>query len=320
MPRLKNRLPRMYRDRGLAYVKINGQRLRLGPWGSDQAEEEYRRLMAEWVANGRRLPAATIEPAVEEASVTEVFVAYLKEARNRYDGDLAHVRAALKAVRQFYGSEPAPSFGPKRLRVVRQQMIEQDLARRTINKRVNWIRTAFKWAASHELCDERVHRRLATVPGLRPGEGGRETERIKPVPRRDIRLARRQMTRPVRGLVNLQLLTGARAGELVGLRATDIDTTGAVWTFKPSGHKTAHHGHERTIYFGPRAQRVLRAFMRPGRLDRPLFSPRDALAETMRRRRTSGQGRRAGQKPGGRESDRKVGEVYDVAAYRRAIY
>ena len=95
-PRLKNPLPRMYRDRGRAYVEIDGRRVRLGPRGSDEAEDEYRRLMAEWVANGRKLPAA----AVEASSVTEVSGAYLKEARYRYDerhaGDCGDEPRSLK--------------------------------------------------------------------------------------------------------------------------------------------------------------------------------------------------------------------------------
>src|SRR5690606_20499419 len=111
----------------------------------------------------------------------------------------------------------------------------------------------------------------------------RETDPIKPVDRQAIRRVRPHPSQPVRGLIALQLLTGTRAGELLDLRATDIDTSGPVWEYKPAGHKTAHHGHERVIYFGPEAKRILRLFMQPGRpLDRPLFSPREAAAEAKR--------------------------------------
>ncbi|MEX1015936.1 MAG: site-specific integrase [Phycisphaeraceae bacterium] len=176
--------------------------------------------------------------------------------------------------------------------------------------------------------------------GLKRGEGGRETEKVKPVPRDHIRKVRPHLSRPARALVALQLLTGARADELVRIRATDFDRSRAVWTVTYDGstddqsHKTAHHGKERVLYFGPRAQRIVRLFMRPGRsLDMPLFSPREGNAE-MKRRKAKGS-RRANQKPspvksehrwknrhaeGKADEPRSIGDAYTTASYRRAIH
>jgi len=197
-------------------------------------------------------------------------------------------------------------------------MIDQGLARSTINKRVKWARAAFRWAASYELVSERIHRRLDTVEPLRRGDGGRETEKVKPVPRSDIRRVRRRVPQPVRGLIDLQLLTGARADELVRLRALDIDTNGKVWTYRPADHKTAYADKERVIYFGPRAQRVLRQFMKPGRsLDKPVFSPKQANTEAAQRR--GDRGRRPNQKPNPKQTDRTLGDGYTTASYGRAI-
>ena len=283
MPRLKNRTPKMTRNRNTAIVCIDGQTIRLGRWGSAEADDAYLRLIAEWMQNNRQLPDPT--PEDEPATVTEVCVEYIKNAReNRDPRDLDHIVPTLKIARQLYGSEPVESFGPKRLRIVRQQMIDKGLARSTINKRVKWVRAAFRWAASHELVNERIYRRLDTVEPLRRGDGGRETERVKPVPRSHIRRVRRLVPRPVRGLIDLQLLTGARAGELVRLRATDLETRNAVWTYRPEDHKTAYAGKERVIYFGPRARRILRSFMLTRPIDAPIFSPREANIEAAQRR------------------------------------
>lgn len=117
----------------------------------------------------------------------------------------------------------------------------------------------------------------------------------------------------------MQLLTAARADELVRLKAIDIDTAGDVWSAELAEHKTAHHGRTRTIYFGPRAQRILTLFMRPTRpLDTPLFSPREANAEG--KRRHAGGARRPHQKANARKTHRTVGEHYTTASYRRAIH
>lgn len=36
------------------------------------------------------------------------------------------------------------------------------------------------------------------------------------------------------------------------------------WTYTPSQHKTAHYDYERTIYIGPRGQRVIEPFLQSG--------------------------------------------------------
>ena len=123
------------------------------------------------------------------------------------------------------------------------------------------------------------------------------------------------VSRQVEAIIDLQLLTGARPGELVGLRPMDLDRSGDVWACRPADHKTAHHGHERVIHFGPRAQRILAGF-----LDRaphkPLFSP--AEAEQERAAKASAH-RRADQQPTPRKTKRVIGETYTTASYRRAI-
>jgi integrase len=134
------------------------------------------------------------------------------------------------------------------------------------------------------------------------------------------------MIRPVRALVRLQLLTGARAGELLGMRACDIEMNprSGVWIYRPEQHKNAFREHERTIYLGPRAQRILRRFL----VGRPttafLFSPAEADAERRARlhnaRRTP---LNQGNRPGSNRRTaplRSPGDCYTTASYRRAIW
>lgn len=123
-------------------------------------------------------------------------------------------------------------------------------------------------------------------------------------------------------MIELQLFTAARPGEVVAMRPCDIDVSGRVWFYRPAHHKTAHHGHARVVYIGPRAQEVLRPFLtRP--LAAYLFSPVEALEERRRQRHAE---RRTplscGNRPGAQRCSNpawKPGEAYTVAAYRRAI-
>ena len=85
----------------------------------------------------------------------------------------------------------------------------------------------------------------------------------------------RSVSVPVRGLILLAWHTGARMGELVIMRWADIDARGSTWWYRPSSHKTAWKGGERTIAIGPKGQEVLQAYRQldPAEF---IFRPEDA--------------------------------------------
>lgn len=332
--RKKKNIPTLRRHhRGSHFVVLNREPIWLGT-DPEEAREAYDRTIAEWLANGRQLVAADDED--EPLTITSLCVEYTKHLEQRYAKNYAAtLKTMIKILRALYGSTEADKFGPKKLRIVRNEMVSRGWSRRFINAQVSRMRSLFKWGAAHELCSERVYRRLATVEPLRAGEAKKEGKAVKPVPRSDVRRVRRHLTRPVRALIDLQLLTGARACELVGLRAIDFDRSNQrVWKVELGKHKTAHHGKTRTLYFGPRARRILGMFMTTERpLDKPLFSPREANAEG-KRRNANGQ-RRPNQKPTPTKGSRawrnqygqgKIGDVraigdrYDTDAYRKAIH
>jgi hypothetical protein len=68
MPRLFNRNPK-YRKRkasGQAIVTIEGRDFYLGPWNTKASKSEYDRVIAEWLANGRRLVLPDADLAIAE--------------------------------------------------------------------------------------------------------------------------------------------------------------------------------------------------------------------------------------------------------------
>jgi integrase len=84
-------------------------------------------------------------------------------------------------------------------------------------------------------------------------------------------------------MVELQFLTGARPGEILDMRAADIDRRGEVWAYCPSSHKNLWRGHDRVIYLGPRSQEIVRGFLGTVPDESNLFSP--TRAELRRRDR-----------------------------------
>jgi integrase len=124
-------------------------------------------------------------------------------------------------------------------------------------------------------------------------------------------------------MVQLQLLSGARPGEITKLRPCDIsyDVDG-VWCYRPISHKTKHHGKDRRIYFGPRCQEILRPYLNRAP-DSCCFSPREAdqqrRAELHAERVTPpNQGNRPGSNRKAKPK-RSPGDRYSKDSYARAI-
>jgi integrase len=135
-------------------------------------------------------------------------------------------------------------------------MIDGGLSRGVVNQRIGLIVRAFKWGVAEEIVPESVWRALTTVRGLEKGRtDARETDDVMPVAVEIVAATLPYLLRPVRAMVELQLATGMRPGEVRIMRACDLDTSGDVWLYKPAHHKTRHKGKERVVAIGPAVRR-----------------------------------------------------------------
>jgi len=278
MPRLTNRLPKICRHaNGQAFIKLGGRAFYLGKWGdrkepSQQAQQEYEQLTAEWLANGRSFTAPIAAVVAGEMTVNQLCVAYLPRAKREYSrGEYDCLRSAIRPLRELYGHTPVREFGPLALKAVREKMIERkhpwtkkNWSREYVNEAVSRIRRIFRWGVENELVPVAVLQALKAVPGLAVGKTkARETEPryALPVERIDAvkRLVRKQRTRD---LIDLMLLTAARPGEILSLTGAMLDCQGEVWVARLKEHKTAHRGKSRSLYFGPQAQLILRRYLK----------------------------------------------------------
>lgn len=315
---------RLHRPSGLAVVTIAGKDHYLGPHGSDQSRAEYNRLVGEWLLKGR--PSSKHQS--HDSSINELLVHYLNHAKEYYrkpDGrqtkELESIKQSMRPLRETYGHTLARDFGPIALKAVRDRMIEADLCRKEVNKRIRRVIRLFGWGVENELVPAEVHHALRAVPGLKRGRSAaRESKPVKPVPESFVDAIQSHVLPPVWAMIELQRLTGMRPGEVVIMRTGDIDTSGRVWVYRPASWKTEHHDQERRIYLGPRAQAVVKPWLRTD-LQSPLFNPREAIEarnrEWREQRKTkvqpSQQNRR---KPKPRKSP---SECYTVCSYGRAI-
>jgi integrase len=314
VPRSTQPKYRLHKPSGRAVVTLGGKDFYLGVYDSPESRSEYARLVLEWQASGG-MPA----PAKAKAgpTVSEVLAAYLHWSSTYYvqpDPDTgasvptpqqARVRRAVSAVRPLYGHTPADRFGPLALKAVRQQLVDEKLSRKVINQLIGVVRHAFRRAAAEEMVSGSVYEALRAVEGLKYGRSpARETDPVLPVPEADVPPVKALVLPAVAAMIGLQLLTACRPGEVCRLRPAELDRSGSVWVYRPRRHKTSHHGHERLIYLGPRAQAVVLPYLdRPA--DRYCFSPREAMIARL--------------KALGHKLTTNAGACYSVSAYVRAI-
>lgn len=340
MPRPKSPVPG-YRKHssGQARTTINGRDFYLGPHGTVASKREYDRLVGEYLASGRS-PSFGLDSDVY--TIAMLICDYLEFAKGYYGqgkrSEYRNIVLTMKPLKLMYAALPAVEFGPEQFKAVRQRMIDHGCANRkrrdgslivvgcarsTANAHMRRIVRLFRWGASEAKLPARVYETLRIIPGLRQGRTtARETLPVKPVPSKVVAATLKFLPSTVADMVRLQLLLGCRPSEVCKLTPSMVDQSGDVWIATLDEHKTAHHGHKRTLYFGPQAQAIVQKY-----LDREptaqLFRPSDTDAEVRARRELERvtplkQGNRAGTNRR-QEPKRKPSDLYSSIAFARAI-
>ncbi len=269
---------RHHKPSGRAVVTIAGRDIYLGPHGSPESKREYRRIVAEYLANGEVAPG----PAHHDLTIAELIDRFRSWAEGYYrlpsgepSSELEWLKASCKYLRRLYGHTAAKDFGPVALETIRHEMIRDGLSRPGINAKINRIRRVLKWGVSKGLVPSTVFESTRTLIGLRRGRtDAHETEPVKPVDDATVEATLPQLSSVVRGMVEFQRATGCRPGEVCRMKVGEVDTSGEVWTYRPAHHKTAHHGLDRTIFIGTKGQASLRVFLE-GKQPTTSFSHRD---------------------------------------------
>jgi integrase len=108
------------------------------------------------------------------------------------------------------------------------------------------------------------------------------------------------------------------------MRGCDMDTTGPVWSYRPARHKNRNRGLDRVIFLGPKAQAVVRPFLKAD-AQAYLFAPADAVAARDTRRaaarktrKTPSELRRAAARKA--RPRLRARPRYDRNSYRQAVH
>jgi integrase len=340
---------RVDRSSGCGRVIIGGKTHWLGrcPGGRPTAEQQARaaRLWHEFLSGHEPAPAprpvavAAAAPPVAAGqpvdpaglTVAAVGLRWLDHCeayyRDRDGGTTSSVDGARMALRCLlpFGDIVAAAFSPKDLTVVRDAMIRAGRPRVTCNAVVRAIRRMFKWAVGEGLVPASTWLGLTAVAALRKGRTtAPECEPVEEVPEPVVEATLPHLAPIVAAMVWLQRWTGARPSEVCLVRPCDIDRRGDVWVFAPQHHKLdwREDARPRRIPIGAEGQRVLTPYLLRA-AEAYCFSPSESERHRSRARRaercspmTPSQAKR---KPK-RDGQRRPGERYTSASYRRAIH
>lgn len=210
-------------------------------------------MKSEFVATERaryeRLCGAVDQP--ESLTCRQLVLRFLVYAEDHYQKrvgttEVDNFRDAGRAL-WFYEDVPAAKFRATQLRASREWMIEEGLARTTINTRVKKIKHIWKWAAERELVPADSWHSLQAVQPLKRGRSAaKETRGVLPVPDHDFWPVMRVLDPTLAAMCQVQWWSGMRPGEVVQMRGEDIQMGGRVTGLKTRA-PISHAGEPRSV-------------------------------------------------------------------------
>jgi integrase len=325
MPRQRASMPAYrYHISGQARVTLDGKDFYLGEYDTPESRAKYFALLAEYSANGQRAPSDSVHLADAPKTVGCVTAEYRRiiDARHRRS-HADRFRNLCTTLEDEYGDVPAVEFGPVKLAELRDLFVTSGNNRTYANAQVQSIRQIFRHAVSRELIPISVLESLKTLEPLRRGQTtASEPKERQPVPIEAVAKTIEHLSPTLAAMVRIQLATGMRPGEVCAMRPCDIDRSGPVWVYRPSDHKTAHHGISKAVPIVAAARKALTPLLLRD-AEAYCFSPAESAQWYLDRRAAERQTpEKHGNRPGTNRKQnpkRTPGDRYNKDSYRRAI-
>ena len=336
MARPRNEVP-SYRLHvsGQACVDVGNRRIYLGKHGSKESKARYFRLCQLLLNVGeipndfqidRLDPDDVLPKAVAEAEgpilvthVTEAFRQHLVSRPRMSQSDRQRMKVLCDELDRHAGKIEADTFGPKKLRELRDKWTQR-YDRRYCNRLASAVRRIFRYAVSEELVSESAWTRLKSLDPLREGDAPIERAERECVALEHVQATLKHLHSILADVVTLQLHLALRPSEVLSIKPCEIDRSGAIWVYHPTYHKTKSRGHRRVIVLDGFAQRIVDKYLeRPA--DAYLFSPKEAVS-TIRSKAKAERVARGGsgsRKKPRQKQTRLPGDRYYPREYAKAI-
>ncbi len=252
---------------GQARVQIDGQSFYLGPHGTPESLAKYYALLAEYNANGQRLPAGTethqAEQPITIRCVTGEFREHIKTKYATNPQEANRFENICTTLEDEYGDDPATEFGPRKLAEIRDLFVVSGNCRKYANRQTRNVIQVFRHAVSRELI---APDRIVALESLEPLRYGQtkapESLAVEAVDIEAVQLAARHLSPAQKAMVRIQAATGMRSGEVCIMRPMDVERReDGVWIYRPAKHKTTYRGKTKVVPIVGDAKLALKPFL-----------------------------------------------------------
>lgn len=229
-------------------------------------------------------------------TVARIAALYWEECKTIYQKNgkqtstVDNIKLALQKLIDTHGDMDASDFDAPRLTELGHMMCHSvdrygkpcRLGLSTVNARIQTIRRMYKWARTKGWVTREAAADVVMTPLLRRGRcEANAPEDVMPVAVEILNATIAAAPKTVADMIRVQVLTGMRPGELCSMRVVDIDRTAAVWIYIPRSHKNEHHGKDRVIAIGPKAQAILQPYIERRNIGDAVFWAADAHRERL---------------------------------------
>jgi integrase len=262
----KLRIPKLLKHKrtGWAYVKDprTGKQKMMGHVGSLAAEANYRQWLADYLRE--RAEPGRLESPSRPLVCSALWALWLDQCHERYrraDGKpTGEVGVCHQAVKLFLPFQDLHlvAFGREHLIAVRDQLVLEGKARKTIHEYLGRIVRSFTWAEARGWVQAGQLATLKKWERLRPTQA-KKSRVIEAIPPLHLFRIWRYLKKSWRAVFLWHLYTGQRVETALSVRAEDIDQSMRPWRYVPVQHKGSWRGQALAVLVGPLARQALAA-------------------------------------------------------------
>lgn len=204
--------------------------------------------------------------------LTERYLTHAEEYYRTNPGEIWHLRACVAAVLKTADGDAHPdSFSPALLKRIRESLVAggwelpsgelaRPLCRTYCNAQIRRIIRIWKFGCEEGIVNPNTIVALTCVTALKKGRSACKEGKGKVLPVSDDQVEKilPYLGTILQDMVQLQMVTGMRSGEICKMRPCDLRMHNDLWIYTPISHKGSYIDKSKIVVLGPKAIEIVR--------------------------------------------------------------
>ena len=325
-----SRVLKIRRDGNYACVYLNKKKVRLGRYGSPEAEVAFRQLQVQVFTD----PTLSSLTPREHITVDVLCAGYKEYVKEHDPSHYYSIKTAVDIFLENFKGCAIDSLDSRHFLILQDKFVDHGVSRRYCNVLMGFVRAMLKWGAIRKIASPLVLAEAKLIPALKKGKTrAPEKPPRKNVPDEVVNRTLPHLLPTIRSIVEIQRATGSRPSEICRMKVGEIDQKGyvspdgvTIWLYVPGTHKNDwrdQEDHQRIIPLGKLEQRILIPRLVGKSDDDYVFSPRDTEQERRERdaakRKTKVQPSQILRKKRNAKKPKRERTPYTSEGYNRAL-